>query len=461
MIKEEKEQKKLTIFEILTKSLPISLNIIIDYLPFTITMIYFKILNKPENQEIIGLATTYFTFFFGFFVAIQDVIGINCSKELGKKNYRGFWSKFFVYLFIDLFLIFISSLFVLFSKQFLILIKIKESIVVQLSSFLIKLLYAKILENLSICLKSILIAQKIAEFFIYLSIINFLVFFLSSYLTIMVYKLGLNGFIISFYLKTIIELLILLIMTYKFSNVDFIYPKFKEIFKDFWEDFKYCLFILFGVFSGFLSFELLTYYVALTGKRENINSWCFVLIYVYYVYCCNVGFYSTFRTYGSIAVGEKNQNKYNSIWKKVFWTGQVFVGIVNLFGFIFSKNIAGIFSNDKKTLEITSNLIQLWFFIRPIEYLNVQFGISLRIIKLENIQFYLTAFGQTSFSMFFAYFFYTYTDFENYGFVLAWTLVEIFSSIIQMIVYFCNVENFFKKIQKEENDIEFKSLENY
>ena len=468
MRNQEIEKKELKgPLDIIIKSVPISLNIIIDYLPFTITMIYFKILDKPTIQEIIGLATTYFTFFFGYLTAIQDVIGINCSKELGKKNYRKFWAKFFIYLFIDFFLVFIAVLFVFFSKNFLIIIKIKENIVEMLSPFLLKLLLAKIIENLNLCIKSMLIAQKIAELFIYITIINFLVFFITSYLTIMVYKLGLDGFIIAFYLKVIIETIVLLIMLTKFSYVNFIKPTCKEIFKDFWDDIKYSLYILFGVFGCFLSFESLTYYVALSGKIEDINSWCFVVIYSYYVYCCSIGFYATFRTYASIAIGENNPKKYKSIWNKVFWTGQIFVFVFLLFGFFFSEEIAGIFTKDKKTLKITSNTLKLWLFIRPLEHTNEYFGSSLRIIKKENIQFYLTAFVQTSFTIILAYFFYVYTDLGNYGYVLSWTLGNILTSLLQIIVYFCNLNNFFNKILKEkekeknDNQIEFESLEEY
>ena len=74
---EKVEQKEIKgVFDILKKSLSMSINVIIDNLPFTITMIYFKILDKPSDQEIIGLATTFFTFFF----------------RIPNRNPRGYWN---------------------------------------------------------------------------------------------------------------------------------------------------------------------------------------------------------------------------------------------------------------------------------------------------------------------------------------------------------------------------------
>ena len=134
--------------------------------------------------------------------------------------------------------------------------EIKKSIVILLSPFLIKLLFGKILGNINLCMKSLLISQKISEIFNYFTIINFLVFFISSYITIMIYELILDGFIISFYLKLIIELLVLIIMICKFSYVYFIKPEIKEIFKNLGK----ILNILYIFFLEFLvAFFLLNY----------------------------------------------------------------------------------------------------------------------------------------------------------------------------------------------------------
>ena len=78
---------------------------------------------------------------------------------------------------------------------------------------------------------------------------------------------------------------------------------------------------------------------------------------------------------------------------------------MTFFGMIFSDNIAGIFTNDEKILRITSNLIKIWFFVRPIELTNVYMDISLRIIKKENIQFLITIFIESCSSFFLCYFF--------------------------------------------------------
>lgn len=68
MIEQKIKKKELGgIFDVIIKSIPISLNIIIANLPFTITMIYFKMLDKPIIQEILGLSTTFFSFFFWLF----------------------------------------------------------------------------------------------------------------------------------------------------------------------------------------------------------------------------------------------------------------------------------------------------------------------------------------------------------------------------------------------------------
>ena len=70
----------LTIPQILTHSLPISLNNCIDFLPFTITLILFKYTNESINQEIIGLSLTYLNFSFSILAGMINIIGIKCSK---------------------------------------------------------------------------------------------------------------------------------------------------------------------------------------------------------------------------------------------------------------------------------------------------------------------------------------------------------------------------------------------
>ena len=82
---------------------------------------------------------------------------------------------------------------------------------------------------------------------------------------------------------------------------------------------------------------------------------------------------------------------------------------------------------------------------------------------MENIQFYITCFWQTSFSMIFAYIMYTYTNFDNYGFIISWAIVETLGSIFQISVYFYYEDKFFDELflKNNNNKIEFVCLENY
>ena len=183
-------------FDLIKKSFGISLNYLLDFIPFPIAIILFKILDEEKSQEIIGLTITYFNFGFGHFTGIQDVIGIRCSKEFGKNNSKTFWSKFFVFIFLDFILLIPSIFFVLYSKQILIFSKIKIEIANDLYPFLIKLFLMKIMENFNILLKGILIAQKISEIFLITNFINLIIFVISIFVTLFHFKLGLNGFII-------------------------------------------------------------------------------------------------------------------------------------------------------------------------------------------------------------------------------------------------------------------------
>ena len=163
-------------FDILKKSLPISLNFIIDLIPFTLCIIFFKYLNKPVFQEILALSVNYLNVSFGYLMGIQDVIGIRCSKEFGRKNSKMFWQKFFSFLIINFFLLIVAFFMVFFSGGILVFLKVKKNIVDLLQPFLIKLIIAKIFENLNHVLKGVLIAQKISAFFFITNIVNLLVF---------------------------------------------------------------------------------------------------------------------------------------------------------------------------------------------------------------------------------------------------------------------------------------------
>ena len=227
-----------TLFQLLKKALPISLNYFIDYIPFTITLILFKYLGDTKTQEILGLSLTYFNFSFGHLIGIQDVVGIRCSKEFGKKDFKSFWTKFFVFILIDLFLLIFSVISVVFSGNILNFAGIENEISENLVPLLLKLLIIKIIENFNNLLKGILVAQKISQIFFYTNLISVSLFSFLSFLFIINFNFGINGFVFAFFIKIITENIMLLTILSKKNKIKFYLPNFKNLFSDFFPRFK-------------------------------------------------------------------------------------------------------------------------------------------------------------------------------------------------------------------------------
>ena len=306
----------ITIPKILKKSFPISLNNCIDFLPFTIALIQFKYTNESILQEIIGLSLTYLNFSFSILAGISNIISMKCSEALGSKNINKFWSYYFFFLFLNFLILTFSIFAVLKCEVILGFLKIDFDLIQLLSPFLKKLIFVKILENFNNLIRGLLIAQKITDIFFYVNFVNFSVFLFLSSFCIVYLKMGLTGFIIAYYSKCSLEFLFLFIFLKNKNKIDFKFPKISLIFENFWEDLKYCLYILLGTYGEWIGIDFLSYPVTLTNKKENINSFYFFFSVADYLYFFGIGLNSIFCTYTAFIFGEKKKKNLNPSQKK-------------------------------------------------------------------------------------------------------------------------------------------------
>ena len=85
--------------------------------------------------------------------------------------------------------------------------------------------------------------------------------------------LGLNGFILGFYAKQIIENISLMVVISKFNKIKL--PEFKNIaiIKYARKNVYFVLCMIVGIYGELFTEEISTYYTALSNKIEYINSW--------------------------------------------------------------------------------------------------------------------------------------------------------------------------------------------
>lgn len=445
--------------QILKKSLPISINYFFDILPFTITLIIFKFSNNIELQVILGLSSAYYNIVFGFLCGIQDVIGIKCSKAYGEENPSKFWTKFFVFSLINLLLVILSIFLVFNTKEILIFAKLDILLINSMVPIIINILFAKLLENFNNLVKGILIAQNITHIFFYTNLISFSLFTLSAYITILKLNLKLTGFIISFYIKVISDFIFQLIFFFKFNKTKFYLPKISEIFSEFYKDLKYSMQILISLYGEWIGAEFLTYFATLTNKNSDINAWNFYVQIADYNYFISLGMLSIFRTYASAALGERNLKKFKKSWRKIFLTCLFLIFLVSFFCFVFSENLAKLFTSYQPTISICSKMIKLLILSAPLDYVYCTYSMLLRIIRLEKIQFYIGAIFFPILMAFFGWILCVYLQLGVLGLVYAWLIASFLICLVVVFIYYIRIGKFFDIVYEEmENDEEKKKL---
>ncbi len=102
---------------------------------------------------------------------------------------------------------------------------------------------------------------------------NLIVFCSLNFLFIYILKYDLHGFLMAFYIKCILEFAVLLYCAKTYNKIPLIKPNIKEMIDNYWKDFVFSVYILFGLFGEVLGVECNTYFAALTGKVVNIISW--------------------------------------------------------------------------------------------------------------------------------------------------------------------------------------------
>ena len=68
-------------------------------------------------------------------------------------------------------------------------------------------------------MKGLLISQKITFPFFYMNLLNLTVYSVISYFTIIILKLGLDGFLIAYYTKLFLESIILVYCAWKYNTI--------------------------------------------------------------------------------------------------------------------------------------------------------------------------------------------------------------------------------------------------
>lgn len=225
-------------------SLSLGFSLLLDAIPISLT--FFLLLGKEDQLIVLTITLTlaFYIFAFGFLVGIQEAIGLRCPVLFGQKNHSAFSASLYRFALINGIMVSVSIVIVLSSFSILEMINIDPELSQRVYRLMLVLLPVKILENVTIILKGVLLSQKVFKPSVTINVIALLVFSCMGMLLIRYMDLEITGFTIALYSKVVTETFMLLLTIEKYISTEYLRcPSFTEIRKDFLSELKFTAFV--------------------------------------------------------------------------------------------------------------------------------------------------------------------------------------------------------------------------
>ena len=312
-------------------SLGVSLNLMVDIIPFTFSFIFLK---DSENELVVpafALLLSCFIYFYGYLVSFQETVSLRCAPHYSSQTPSEFSKMFYKMGLINLLFLTLSVILVISSKKLLIVANIKEELAEIICLVLLKTLPAKIIENISNLIKGLLMATNNFKVFHIINFLTSISFFLGIYVFIKKYQLELDGFAIAMTIKSIVELIALsIIVIWKINKKYLSLSQWRSFAEDFLSELYFVLSIVLSNYFEVVSFFLSTLILAQTKDETIITGFTIYVDMTMYVYYLQQGCYSYIRTQLLIEIGKKDRQQYIKQKRRFLF----YVAITSLFASI-------------------------------------------------------------------------------------------------------------------------------
>lgn len=385
-------------------SFSLALNHFLELLPFTITYIFLQGDNNRLFVPILSLACSFYILAFGYLPGFEEAIGLRCSIAFAQQDYYKFVVRFWRLGFINLLMLGFSVLMVIRADALLVLLELPEGLTTHISTFCKCLLGAKIIENFSNLGKGVLIAQRIYSPFILINATSLVVFIAIDFVLVCRFRMNIYGFLIAYYAKMIVELIMVIYTVKKFSHPNlFQIPKFLDVTQGLVAETKNTCCIIFSVYGEWFADEVYTVFAARTGNLNNIYVWTLFMNLWLYIYYIIMGLNGCMRTFTSSAIGNLSGVKRTMVQCGIY--AATIIGIISILLATFSDHLASVFASDINVYSTLALCLRLYSLVIFWDCGFASLSTVAKLIEKTEIQFIVGAVIYPICSIFYGYLF--------------------------------------------------------
>ena len=434
----------LTFASYLKNSIPLGLNLYLDVIPFSLTYGFLKHYEDSRLPSIMTLLISYYMFSFGYLLGFQEAISLRCAVHFARNEYQKMNDAFVRLMCVNAVTLMVSSVIIVSAGTMLKVMNLPEDVISDLGKLLIFMLPAKLIDNYSNMFKGLLISQKIFWPFQYINLVSVVVFSGSNYLLMMVYRFGLKGFIAAYSIKVTLELTMILFFLYKLSDKQlFFWPNLPRALTGYLAEFKFAMYISLSVYGEWVSVELNHIIVAIPGSLSQITAYGLCINTISYIYYIILGQVSYFRIMASIEIGKGDVIGMKHVLAKCITYGLVVMVALSIIVLLFAGRIAELYIKDPETIVLFSHAFRIYGLILFTEFLGAMMNNVIKLIRKEELQFYLGGFFFPASMFIFAFVFGYLCGLELVGVMLSYLVTTIIYTLVLVKVYFIYREGFF------------------
>lgn len=339
-----------------------------------------------------ALANSLYCFFFVVFSAANlEIVGIQCAKCDGAKNYLLLRQTFFKSLFMAYMILLMALCFYCRADLFLMSLGILEDTSKNAHRVILFAIPGMLIQAYNEVLKVYLVALGYTAPFLWLNILLICLYPILGYVFICVCGLPLAAFGIILVVKEIITLVVCMFYVSKMQNPEhnFIIRRnrinSKELFNGMGEHVIGFIKLFGNVFIPYMAFELTTILIGSLKDNSYSTAWANVQSLCGIGYCLGGGFGQTARTAVSNFVGKQRNEKAKEYGFKSLLANFIFAVIYGLIMIIFRYSIARGFSDIP---GVQSDLVKMLFIFGFIAFSDVCINLNsslVRIIGYSNV----------------------------------------------------------------------------
>lgn len=295
-----------TMLSIIWETLMISVSTLGSQFMVTSGYVLLNLMDKTREQAALGIVLSFNTiFFYGYYLAMMDKLGIHCSQTFGARHYyetkrglnQGMWVTVFV------FLGFTTPCFI-FSENLLKFFTDKEDFLVLCQEILLYLLGANLLEMIGDLIRSACMAQGFESIFGSTSLLAVVVAITFGFIFVVPMNLGVYGWLYSKIIYEIITLAVALTIFWITHPDTRGFISLREVSKGFGKFFCDSMKFALGNYLEFIGYELISVFIFLQNNEEQTAAYTSVLNVSALSYATGETFSVICRTRTNILIGK-------------------------------------------------------------------------------------------------------------------------------------------------------------